>query len=78
MSSQPCPKCGGTLERGFVPDISYGTVLVGNWHEGEPTRSFWTGGAKRPETPGIPIGVFRCSGCGYLEFFANATFGLKR
>ena len=64
------------MVRGFVPDFSHGAILVGNWYSGEPKKSFWTG-TKRPVTTGIPIGAFRCSGCGYLEFFANEVVAVN-
>jgi len=68
-----CPKCNGDMAQGFIPDFSYGTCHVGSWHEGQPKKSVWTG-TKAPVSGGIPIGAFRCKGCGYLEFYSNECF----
>jgi hypothetical protein len=61
---------------GFVPDATHGGARVGQWYEGRPRTSFWTG-MKIERGAGIPIGVFRCAGCGYLEFFADPTFAAE-
>jgi hypothetical protein len=58
---------------GFVPDAMLGGACVGRWHEGPPQKSFWTG-TKVERGTGMPIGAFRCAGCGYLEFFADRKF----
>jgi hypothetical protein len=68
-----CPKCAGNMVQGFVPDRTYGAILVEGWHEGQPRKSFWTQ-TKEPPTQGLPIGVFRCEQCGYLEFYADQQF----
>ncbi len=70
MKAKICPKCGSVMVAGFVCD---GTV------------SFWSE-AKQPEldaprpvvpknqrqkgSPMHPISACRCSGCGYLEWYA--------
>ncbi|HEX3895319.1 MAG TPA: hypothetical protein VHW73_03835 [Rudaea sp.] len=41
---------------------------------GAPEKRFWSG-TNAPDDKQIPIGTFRCSGCGYLESFASAEFG---
>jgi hypothetical protein len=61
---------------GFVPDRSYGAVLVQGWHPGQAEKSFWTR-TKEPPTEGVPIGVFRCRKCGYLEFYADPKFAAQ-
>jgi hypothetical protein len=71
-----CPKCGGAMLRGFVPDENYGAKLIGLWHPGQPKRSFWTA-TKAPRSRGIPIGAFRCERCGYLEFYSNDEFAAE-
>lgn len=68
-----CSKCDGEMVRGFSPDLTYGGVLVARWFEGVPEKSFWTGTKTRSEA-GTPIAAFRCSKCGYLEFFADDRF----
>lgn len=69
-----CPKCGGGMVQGFVPDYTHGGSLVEGWHEGQPKKSFWMG-TKAPVAQGIPIGAYRCAACGYLEFYADPSFG---
>jgi hypothetical protein len=68
-----CPKCDGRMVQGFVPDYSYGARLVSSWHEGPPKKSFWVR-TKAPLSEGIPIGAFRCSNCGFLEFYSRDEF----
>ena len=76
MSEMQCPKCGGAMVQGFVPDYTYGINLVGSWHEGQPRKSFWKG-TKAPMSGGTPIGAFRCAECGYLEFYSDAKFAAE-
>jgi hypothetical protein len=75
MAERPtaCWKCDGEMTQGFVVDKTHGGVAVGEWGPGAPTTSFWTG-TKRP-AESLPIGAFRCSSCGYLEFYAGEEFG---
>ena len=72
MRELQCPKCEDRMVRGFIPDQTYGGVVVGSWQEGLPKKSFWSG-TRLPE-PGLPIGVFRSVGCGYLEQYADSKF----
>jgi len=71
-----CPKCKGEMVQGFVPDYSYGAVLVGGWHEGQPKKSFWAT-TKAPMHDGMPIGAFRCQKCGFLEFYSDPKFAAQ-
>lgn len=72
-----CPKCQGAMVRGFIPDFAHGAAsFVTSWHEGVPEKSFWRG-TKASSWDGIPIGAFRCSACGYLEFYAGARFAAE-
>lgn len=64
-----CPKCAGTMERGFVVDQGYGTVTVGDWVAGEPVKSLWTGVKLRGKTR-LKVATWRCRRCGYLESYA--------
>ena len=75
MNDQPlkCPKCHGAMEQGFIMDFSYGVGLVSQWAAGAPRKSFWVG-TKLPEEKLIPVGVFRCVGCGFLESYAREEF----
>ena len=58
------------MEQGFTLDTTGGRMFPTHWFRGIPKKSFWTG-TKTPDTDGIPIGVFRCSSCGYLELYAG-------
>jgi hypothetical protein len=73
MSELPgqCPKCQGQMERGFILD--YGSRLVSQWAAGAPVKSFWSR-TKLPEEKLIPIGVFRCRSCGFLELYARDEY----
>lgn len=44
-----CPKCSGTMQRGFILDSSYGAHLVAHWHAGTPKKALLEG-AVRPAT----------------------------
>ena len=72
----PCPKCGGEMIQGFVPDFSHGAIFVGAWHAGQPKKSFWTK-TKNPSPGGLPIGAFRCQKCGFLEFYSDESFAAE-
>lgn len=68
-----CPKCKGEMVRGWLPDMGYAEVRVGAWAEGEPRDTFFFGTEDPKEK--IPMAAFRCSSCGYVEFFAREEFG---
>jgi predicted nucleic-acid-binding Zn-ribbon protein len=76
IDKMQCPKCHGQMVQGFVPDFSVGAVLVGSWHTGQPQKSVWQV-IKARHAEGIPIGAFRCQKCGFLEFYADASFAAK-
>ena len=71
-----CPKCKGDMVQGFVPDYSYGAVLVAGWQAGQPKKSFWTS-TQSPRFEGVPIGAFACAKCGFLEFYAGQRFAAQ-
>lgn len=74
ISSPVCPKCGASMEAGFIIDKGErgGSVNAPEWAEGEPTPSFWTGLALRGRER-HPVSTYRCTGCGYLESFARQS-----
>ncbi len=74
--TRQCPKCQQTMEQGFIPDYAHGGILLSSWHPGAPEKSFWKG-TKASRRTVIPIGAFRCPGCGFLEFYANPEFDRK-
>jgi len=68
---QPCSRCQGPLEPGFVADFQHGQGAMNpsQWVAGTPQPSFWTGtwtGDRR-----YPIQAWRCRHCGHLEFWAR-------
>jgi len=75
MTSIPehCPKCRGHMKQGFVLDVTHGGRGISQWAAGTPQKSFWVG-TKLPEEKLIPIGVFRCESCGFLESYAREEF----
>lgn len=75
-TSHTCPKCQGTMVQGFIADFAdLGQVAnVSTWVEGAPKMSFWFG-TKTPAEKRLPIGTYRCAGCGYLESYAQPDFG---
>lgn len=79
MNSRKCSDCGSELEKGWVPDQSYGGVHRGTWHRGEVARVISFGLIKigihynKQET--IPITAYRCTNCGLLKSYAWAADG---
>jgi hypothetical protein len=67
-----CPKCSGEMEQGFVLDNTYGGRTVSHWVPELPQKSFWRG-LKSPKGA-LPMAAFRCSLCGFTEFFAGDQY----
>ncbi len=66
-----CPKCQGSMEKGFLLDRTHGGAHQGMWCPGEPKPSFWPGHVKSAhKASGIYIVTYRCAACGYLESYA--------
>ena len=69
--SKSCPKCGGRMEQGFVPEAKDHSTKVEMWVEGAPKKG-WAGlkfrGLRR-----IEIETWRCGRCAYLESYAPAA-----
>jgi hypothetical protein len=74
--SSRCPKCGSAMQQGFVFDDDYGHRRVSQWIPGAPLKSFWSG-TKLPDAAPVAVGTYRCSSCGYLEFYARPEFAAK-
>jgi len=75
-SALKCVKCQGEMVQGFIPDYVEGAKYISSWVEGQPQSSVWAY-TKVPFGGGIPIGAYRCKGCGYLEFYAHERFAAK-
>jgi hypothetical protein len=58
------------MERGFIPDSSYGAILIGSWVSGVPEKG-WIGGVKLKGRRVIDITTYRCTSCGYLKSYAT-------
>ena len=75
--STRCPKCGGAMAQGFIADHHDGNrQYVSTWVEGAPEKSFWHS-TSAPADKRVPVGVFRCSGCGFLESYARPEFAAQ-
>ncbi len=69
-----CPKCGQPMNRGFIAEKAADGVLESQWAVGKPQHSVWTGTTVRPDKT-LPIAVYRCAGCGFLESYAGVEYG---
>jgi len=73
-----CQKCDGEMEAGFVPDYGYlSEGAQSQWIEGEPEKSFWTGIVQKGKRI-LLIESYRCTSCGFLEFYAKGKEGKAR
>jgi len=73
MPARPsdCPRCGGSLEAGYVIDKGdYGMRSVPEWAAGDPVTGFWSAGLRLSGKSRLPITTYRCRRCGYLESYA--------
>jgi hypothetical protein len=61
------------MAQGFILDHTYGARVVSHWGPGAPLKTFWAG-TKVPEGEMVPIGAYRCAGCGFLEMYARHEF----
>jgi hypothetical protein len=67
MNAPPneCPRCRGTLETGFLLDVTHGTYQRVRWVEGPIVRSFW-GGIKIGGRRKLDVIAYRCTRCDHL------------
>jgi hypothetical protein len=66
-----CPKCNRAMERGYVADTGYGQILQTSWTAGIPVPRKFVGGVKWRAQDARPIVTYRCTGCGFLESYAE-------
>ena len=71
-TSSVCVKCQGRMAQGFVVDLTHGGANVSSWVEGAAQKAWY--GTKAPEEKKLPVGAYRCSTCGFLEFYARDEF----
>lgn len=69
-SNLNCPKCQSEMEVGFIADHTQSAKLPGDWVEGEPVKSFWSG-TKISGKKQYRVVTYRCVRCGYLESYAT-------
>jgi predicted RNA-binding Zn-ribbon protein involved in translation (DUF1610 family) len=64
-----CPRCGGSMEVGFLMDASVarGYAEPTRWAEGQPIPSIWSGVKNKVRRR---VDTYRCTECGYLESYA--------
>jgi hypothetical protein len=66
-----CPKCKGLMVEGFIADFGNGgNATVSHWMEG-PVERTWLGSARIDRDLLLDIATYRCTGCGFLESYAN-------
>jgi hypothetical protein len=74
-----CPKCNGEMVQGFICGREGPNRVVSIWEEGAPEKVGWLFRQVRKVPPDkrVPVGVFRCSACGFLESYARPEFAAK-
>ena len=75
-SHPTCPKCDAFMDRGHLPDYAHGDVVVfqAAWAPGDPEpRRFFLSGIKADAEAHIPLAAYRCSACGFVEFYARSA-----
>jgi hypothetical protein len=68
-----CPKCNGEMVQGFSFESQGPRRIVSQWVEGVPEKTILHG-TNAPKEKQIPIGMFRCTACGFLESYARPEF----
>lgn len=64
-----CPKCKNAMEEGF--EIGGFGPIVDKWIGGQPEHGWLGLGLKVGGRKSLPIAIYRCSSCGYLERYAR-------
>ncbi len=74
-----CPKCNGKMVQGFTCGREGPNRVVSTWVEGVPERVGWLFRQVRKVPPDkcVPVGVFRCLACAFLESYARPEFAAK-
>jgi hypothetical protein len=77
-----CAKCSGAMEEGYSIDSSHGVTFPVFWFRGKPTPSSLSPSIRVPlkkapwyslsrQFDGLPVTIWRCQECGYLEHYAD-------
>ncbi len=61
------------MEPGFVLDRNRFDDRQSTWVEGSLQSNIWTGSVKSSEREQVPVTTYRCTGCGYLESYAQPS-----
>lgn len=69
--NESCPRCGVSLEEGFLLDESHGKRLPSFWVRGRPQRSFWLGLKVPAKAEQFVMRALRCPRCGKVDFYAS-------
>lgn len=70
MAQPICPDCQRRMEGGFLLNGTPGaTVAAGEWVEGAPEKSFWTG-LKLKGRRKLTLYAWRCPSCTQVRLFA--------
>lgn len=69
-----CLRCNGFMDEGYILDRGTGWEKFKTyWIEGKPVKARFTIGVNPRGKKVSPVSAFRCSSCGYLEFYARET-----
>jgi hypothetical protein len=60
-----CLKCQRVMQKGYIPDATYGGVVLGTWVE-----TGFLGAIKLKGKTRRTITTYRCNSCGYLASHA--------
>lgn len=76
-----CTKCNGSMEEGYSVESSFGPSFQFRWFRGKPVFTrFQQVCVPRKKSPwysmnrkldGLPVTIWRCQQCGYLEHYAD-------
>jgi hypothetical protein len=65
-----CTECGTEMEAGYIPDLTYGTVLPQKWANGAPKYQ-WLAGIRFDKDNCRAVDTYRCKSCGLLKSYAK-------
>ena len=74
-----CPKCNGGMVQGFTCGREGPNRILSTWEEGVPEKVGWLFRQIRkvPPDKSVPVAIFRCLACGFLESYARPEFAAK-
>ena len=74
MTNDPaCPDCKVRMNRGFIPDASYGAFHTTRWHPGDPKETSFFGlatGTQIDMSTMTNVIAYRCGECSLLRLYA--------